>query len=218
MVKRSVFIAFLCCAVLGGSIDAYASDRSGHWETTVQLFQADSEDVRGSNDSSVEIDGDVGFGVGVAYNMSNALAFGFDFTYTNPDYKAVFNTDQSGVVSIDHDMDVYTGQFSAVWNLMNGPFTPFFRGGIGWTYIDSNVSDGPPVTGCWWDPWYGYICQNYYDSYDDTSFSYGVGAGVRYEFDNGMFLKGSINHIEIDADKGFDPGINSALFELGWIL
>jgi hypothetical protein len=52
---------------------------------------------------------------------------------------------------------------------------------------------------------------------DDTSFSYSFAAGLRFEFGNGMFVKGSLNRLEID-DGDFDPGVNSARFELGWML
>ncbi len=213
---KALLMASLC-ATLGLSMASLAeSRREGHWETSVQVIFTDSEKVSGDNQSAIDIDNDVGVGFGVAYHLTNNFALGFDFSYLEPDYKAVFNTDQRGLVSVDHEMEVNTGQFSGIWHVLDGAFTPFLRAGLGWTYIDSNVSDGPPVTGCWWDPWYGYICQNFYDTYDDTSFSYSFGAGIRFDLGGGLLLKGSINHIEIDADNSFNPGISNARFEMGW--
>jgi opacity protein-like surface antigen len=200
-----------------GGVEAQQADRDGRWEASVQLVTTDSEDVSGDNQSSIDIDNAVGLGFGAAYNVNDTLALGANFTFLEPDYKAVFNTDQRGLVSVDHEMDVYNVSFDAIWNLTEGPLTPFLRLGLGWTYVDSNIADGPPVTGCWWDPWYGYICQGFYPTYDDTSFSYGFGAGLRFEFGNGWFVKGSINRLQVDADNGFDPSIDSARFELGWL-
>jgi opacity protein-like surface antigen len=93
------------------------------------------------------------------------------------------------------------------------------QAGLGWTYIDSNVSDGRPTTGCWWDPWWGYVCADFYDTYDDNRFSYGAGAGLRYEFRNGMFVKGSYNLLELDGEgNGADPSFDLWRLELGWKL
>ena len=216
--KNKQVLMFLLCAILGSSLLAQAdSRRDGRWETSFAVLYSDSEEVGGDNQSEVDIDNDFGIGFGVAYNLNQNIALAFDFAWLEPDYQAVFNTDESGLVSVDHEMDIYSGQFSAIWNIMDGPFTPFLRAGLGWTRIDSNVADGPPVTGCWWDPWFGYICQGFYDTYEDNSFSYSVGAGLRYEMPSGMLFKGSINRIEIDADNGFDLGINTARLEIGWM-
>ncbi len=214
--KRYLLLASLTALTLAAGANA-APDRAQRWETTVQLVASDSTESSGNRQSSVDIDSAVGWGFGLAYNFNSQFAAGFDFSWLNPDYKATFNTDQHGLVSVDHEMDIVSGAFNGTWNMLEGPFTPYLRVDLGWTYIDSNVSNGPPVTGCWWDPWWGYICNNYYNTYDDTSFSYGIGAGLRYEFGNSWFIKGSVNHTEIDASHGFDPSFDSVRVELGWM-
>jgi opacity protein-like surface antigen len=104
-----------------------------------------------------------------------------------------------------------------VWNFTDGPFTPYVQAGIGWTNIDSNVADGPPTTGCWWDPWWGYVCRSSYSTYDDTNFSYGAGVGLRYEFGYGQrtFVKASYN-IQIIDDRA-DPEYDIWRLEIGRI-
>lgn len=151
------------------------------------------------------------------YNFSSQFALGFDGSYSEPRFEATFNTDEAGLVSVRNRLSVFNGQLNGTWHLLDGPFTPYLQAGIGWTYVDSNVSDGPPTTGCWWDPFWGYICRNFYDTYDDTNFSYGVGAGVRYEFGNGMFMKASYNRVEVD-EGGADLSFDSGKLELGWML
>ncbi|MFV8820068.1 outer membrane beta-barrel protein [Haliea sp. E17] len=209
--------ALLACLPL---YSAHAADsrRAERWETTFALIASDSEDISGNRQSEVAIDNSVGFGFGAAYNLDAHVALGFEFSYLNPDYQAVYNTEQKGLVSVEHEMDIFNGNLNATWNVLEGPFTPYLRANLGWTYIDSNIANGPPVTGCWWDPWWGYICSNVYDSYDDNSFSWGFGAGLRYEFNNDWFIRASVNRSVIDASHGFDPVLDSFNLELGWML
>ena len=183
--------------------------RAGKWEGTFQLLGNSSESSNGEESSSLEIDSTVGFGFGIGYNFSSKFALNVDISFMEPEYKAVFNTDDDGLVSVSHDLSVFNTQINGVWNFMDGPLTPYVQAGIGWTYIDSNISDGPPTTGCWWDPWWGYVCQNFYDSYDDTTFSYGAGVGVRYEFGYRNVVKASYSVLELNssgdaADLQFD--------------
>lgn len=195
------------------------TDRDTNWEFTLQVIGSGSESSSASNGAGLDVDSDVGYGAGFAYNLNPRFAIGFDFLYLKPDYTAVFNTDQSGTLALSHEMTVFNGQLNGIWNFMDGPFTPFVLAGIGWTHVDSNVADGPPVTGCWWDPWWGYICESFYDTYEETRFSYGVGAGLRYEFRNKMFVKGSFNHLELDGGgNGADPSLEMWRLELGWLL
>jgi hypothetical protein len=199
------------------SISAQAGpDRAGKWEASLQLIGNLSESTGGEEGSSVDVDSDIGFGFSVGYNLSSRFAVNFDGSFIKPDYEAVLDTEDNGLVTINHNLSVFNGQLNGVWNIMEGPLTPYVQAGFGWTYIDSNVSNGPPTTGCWWDPWWGYICSNFYDSYDDTSFSYGGGVGVRYEFGYGSFVKGSYNRYIISASgDGADPDFDIWKLEIG---
>ena len=194
------------------------SVRAGNWEAAVHVVGTSSEKSNGENGSSLDVDSDTGFGFVLHYTFDANLALGFDMLYAKPRYRATFNTEEEGLVSVRHEMSVYSGQFNGTWNLMEGAFTPYLQLGAGWTYVDSNVSDGPPVTGCWWDPWWGYVCRNFYSTYSDTNFSWGYGAGLRFEFLHNMYLKASYNRVEINADSDVDAAFDTAKFELGWIL
>jgi hypothetical protein len=195
---------------------ATAADRAGRWEGTIQIIGNLSEDSNGDNGSGVDIDSDVGFGAGVAYNFNDHFAAGFDLNYLSPDYDATLILDGGGSVSVSQELDVFSGMFSGTWNILPGQFTPFVELAAGWTYVDSNIADGRPTTGCWWDPWWGYICAEFYDTYDDTTFTWGAGAGLRLEFDQ-MFVKGGYSRVELDTD-GADPSFDLWKIELGWLL
>ena len=217
MAIRSMGLIALTLALLSGTVAQAQTARGGNWESTIQVVGTSSESSSGENGSSLDIDSDVGIGFGLHYNFSDHLALGFDMFFAKPRYEATFNTEEDGLVSVRHDMSVYNGQLNGTWNMLDGPFTPYLQLGIGWTYLDSNVADGPPVNGCWWDPWWGYVCRSFYSTYSETDFSYGVGAGLRWEFTNSMFIKASYNRVEVNASGSADPTFDSAKLELGWM-
>jgi opacity protein-like surface antigen len=194
--------------------------RAGKWEGTLQVIGNMSESTNGEQGSSLDVDSQIGIGFGIGYNINSRLNLNFEMSYIKPEYKAVFATEDDGLQTIDHEMTVFTGQFNAVWNFKDGPFTPFVQAGIGWTNVDSRVADGPPTTGCWWDPWWGHVCRSFFSTYDDTSLSYGAGLGLRYEFGYGQrtFVRGSYNFQKIDfGGDGSDPQYDIWRIEIGRI-
>jgi opacity protein-like surface antigen len=193
------------------------SDREGRWESTLGLYSTGPEDAAGTNGSSVDIDTGFGLGFSAAYNFTQHLAIRFDGAWSRADYDAVLNTESEGLVDINHRLTAFTGQVNGVWNVFDAALTPYLQAGFGWTYIDSNVSDGSPVTGCWWDPWWGYVCSNFYETYDETNFSWNAGVGLRYEFDSSMFIRGGWERLNIDGGDGVDPGFDAFRLEFGWM-
>ena len=193
------------------------TQRAGKWETTFGLYLTSSESADGLNSSSLDIDNGYGAGFSAGYNFTQHLALRFDGAWSRADYDAVLDTENDGLVNISHELSAFNGQFNGVWNIRDGAFTPYLQAGIGWTYLDSNVTDGPPSTGCWWDPFWGYICSNFYSTYSETSFSWNVGAGLRYEFGRGMFARGGWEQTHIDGGSGADPSFDAFRFELGWL-
>ena len=53
---------------------------------------------------------------------------------------------------------------------------------VGYNWTSTNIAVGPPVTGCWWDPWYGYICSGYQPTHGGSTLTYQAGVGVQYNF------------------------------------
>ena len=197
-----------------------SSQRAGHWEWSVSGIFQESKSAGGDGGSSLEIDSATGIGFNFAYNFTSKLALGADLEFIRPRYTAVL-VDESGIeddVVIRHTASQFSGRLKGTFNVIDGPFTPFLEAGLGWSYFDSNVADGPPIVGCWWHPWLGYICEGYYSTYSDTLFSYGVGAGLRYEFRNGSFIKASYNIWELDGlGAGVDSRFGAGRIEFGWM-
>ena len=73
------------------------------------------------------------------------------------------------------------------------------------------------MTGCWWDPWWGYICTEFYDTYSATNFSYGAGVGLRWNFGTEMAINAGYRWLEVEADGLNDkPTLESAVIEFAY--
>jgi opacity protein-like surface antigen len=214
---RNLAIAMLVIAL--PCLSNAQGNRANTWEASLSAIFQESKSISGGAGSSLNVDSDTGIGINFAYNWSNKLSFGMDFEFLQPDYVATL-VDDTGLLEdlvINHEMSQFNGRFKGTFNLMDGYFTPFLEAGLGWSYFDSNVQDGPPQTGCWWHPWYGYICNNFYDTFDETLFTYGAGVGVRWEFTGGSFLKASYNYWEMDGmGQSEDSALEAGRLEFGW--
>jgi opacity protein-like surface antigen len=190
--------------------------RTGKVELTFQLFNTFDEDFTASNDVDVEQDDTYGFGLGVAYNFTEHWALGFDFNWSEPDYEVHYLREDLTEGRFKADADIFTGQLKGIYNFRKGHFTPYVEAGAGWTYYDSNVSDGDGFLYCYWHPFYGYICSAYTDTYDETNFSYGGGLGLRWEVNERLLLKTSYTLLAVDFNgSGSDPLLQSIKFEIG---
>jgi hypothetical protein len=125
---------------------AFAQDRTGTWEFIFDLNYQDGYDIDFE---------------GGSYNFSNRLQVQMLLDWLNADYDA---TIRSGDIppdpsfSVSGEYESFTPRVNVLYNFMDGDITPYVSAGIGWSFIDTNVPQGPPQTGCWWDPWWGYIC------------------------------------------------------------
>lgn len=211
-------LTFVLLIVALPYVSSAQSNRSETWEISLSAIYQDSKSLGGGGGSSLDIDSDIGFGFNFAYNWSDKLAFGMDLEFLNPKYNATLidDTGANPDLNIRHDMSQVNTRFKGIFNLSEGPITPYLEAGIGWSYFDSNVVDGPPVTGCYWHPYWGYICSNYYSTFDDTLFSYGAGVGLRYELGFGGYIKGSYNYWEMDGfGASSDPAFEAFRLEFG---
>jgi opacity protein-like surface antigen len=208
---RNLAVAILLIAI--PCVSSAQGDRAGKWEASVSGVFQESKSIGSEGSSTLDIRSNEGYGINFAYNLSNKLALGLDLEFLKPGYTAVL-VDETGLeddIVINHKISQFNGRLKGTFNFIDGPFTPFVEAGLGWSYFDSNVADGPPIVGCWWHPWWGYICDGFYDTFNDTLFSYGAGAGLRYEFIGGMFIKASYNYWEMDGlgnanDSAFEAG------------
>ncbi len=181
-------------------VPAQAQDRAETWEFDAGLIWSDSMSLDGEMGTGLEIDDEIGFTLGGTYNFTNRLAAGFGISWLSPDYEATFlPEDQLGFESVRADMDTFTIAAKGTFNFLEGPITPYVELGFGWTSVDSNIADGPPITGCWWDPWWGYVCAPYWDTYTEDLTSWSGALGVRWDVNRSWGLKASYNMLELNT-------------------
>lgn len=220
MKRMIVLLAGLCLAASFAQADKVyypsAYKRGGNWETTLQLRWQGSEGLQGPFNTDVEIDNGWGLGFGIAYNFDAHWALGVEFSSVNADYKATYLEDAPGATpqTLSHEMDHFSFQANAVYHFLEGNFTPFVQGSIGWSEVDSNVISGYGYTTCWWDPWWGYVCGSSYDTYDEDGMTWGVGAGLRWDYLSNAFARLSVNQQWLDIAD--DPSFVVTKLEFGW--
>ncbi len=215
--RLSGFVVLLL-ALPGVSL-AQGSGRAQSWDFSVGGIYQDSESANGAGGSSFQMDSALGLAFNIGYNLTNKLALSADFDFLEPDYTAILadENNPNNTQRINHSVSQFIGRFNGTFNFIDGPFSPFVEIGAGWAFFDSNVADGPPVTGCYWHPYWGYICSNYYDTISETEITYGGAIGFRYEFAGGSFVRANYSIYEVDIDgDGADPQLDSVRLEYGW--
>ena len=147
------------------------------------------------------------------------LALGLDVEWLRPDYKATLVPEDPNdtPVVIDHRLTQWNWRLKGTWNFTEGPLVPYVDFGYGWTNVDSNVVEGDPIVGCWWDPWWGYVCQDFYRTFSSTETSWGGAVGLRYDLPMEGFLRLSWNRWELDSGGNSDDlTLESYRLEYGW--
>lgn len=180
---------------------AQAGSRAGSWEFLVPVTYMPSSSFNGQGGASADLNSDLGMGLGVGYNLNNHLQLGGAITWSSRGYNATLvDTNGTPRRASGGTMDSSTLAFNATYYFMQSGFTPFVSGGIGSTFIDSNIPSGTSATSCWYDPFYGTICNT--DTKTQTAFSYTAGIGLRFQLNRQFSLQGSYNKMWIDLSNG----------------
>ena len=168
--------------------------------------------------ASAEFNSDAGFGFNISHFYSNNLAMRFDFMWNSVGYSAtrVLDDNQGTTEKVGGRLDSFNMGFGADYYFGNGKVSPFVSGNLGWNFTDTNIPAGPSGSVCWWDPWWGYICQGYQPTHTETNYYYGVGGGIRADFARDKFLKIGYYTSWIDFDHSSDSAeLQSLRIEFG---
>lgn len=197
---------------------AQAADRAGTWETRLGILYNNSADWDFEGGTTADIDSDTSFFVGAGYHMNDNLELGGNLSFGQTDYDAVIVGDEIGeTFLVSGDYDSTSLMFDATWNFLEGDFSPFVAARAGWSWIDTNIATGPPETGCWWDPWWGYVCANFQDTKSIDGFAYGVDVGARYDISDTFAIHGSYKFMWVDLDNADGtPDIDGFSLSVGW--
>jgi len=217
MLEAAVCVLLAVYAVTSA---AQGASRAGRWEFTLQPQYTDAKDLTSTNGSNAHIDGAFGFGMGIAYNFNDNFSLGGDLVWSQADYKTTVAPaagNPGSAFSVSGTLETSTIRLNGTWNILSGPITPFLTGGIGATYIDTNVPNGPPSTVCWWDPWWGYYCGTTVPTKSETDLSYMGAAGLRWDATRTFFVRGFVAKQWVDVGGGLGtPGLTQYRIDLGF--
>jgi opacity protein-like surface antigen len=175
--------------------------RGGTSEFYLPLIYSESATINGQGGSSVDLNADWGFGFGFGYNFTDNFQLNGLLSWAYRSYDArVVNSDGT-TRRYSNYMDSSTLSLNGVYYFLSGQVTPFVSGGVGITYVDTNIQNGAGSTSCWYDPWYGYVCSSYVPTKTENDISYNAGLGVRYDINRQFGLQAGYYKTWIDISK-----------------
>ena len=215
----STALTALVCLLLAGASGVDAQDREDRWEFTLGTFYQLGTSIDGQEGSGIDTDNDFGLSVGGAFNFSDRLATRFGLQWAGVGYDATAMDEDGDLVDITGKYDSFTVSANLIYYLSEAQLSPYVGAGIGWTWIDTRIPNGPPYTWCWWDPWYGYVCSTSYPTETINAFSYQALAGLRYTFDSDRtFLQLGYTSQWMDFDSASGtPRFDVITLDFGWI-
>jgi outer membrane protein assembly factor BamD len=203
----------------GGALMAgRPSPRASRWEARVGAIGGSSTDVDFKGGTNASVDSGVGFMLGIAWHYSDRLQFGSTLSYDSRDYDLeVAGDEPDESYTTRGSLDTTSLMFDVAYDILTGPLTPYVSGGVGWNWVDTNIVDGPPTVGCWWDPWYGYICTAYSNTKTINGFAYQAGLGLRWDFSDNFALDGGYKIRWVDFQNATGtPSFDGFELNLGW--
>lgn len=199
------------------------TSRAGHWDFYAGPTVLMSETVDFKGGSVIEVDDDLGLAFGFGYNFTDQFTLSGEMSWNSVDYEGLLASadDPPGDPRrLSGKIDVGSLATVATWHFSPGRVTPYANASLGWTWIDTNIATGPPQVGCWWDPWFGFICAPRFSTVSEEAWSYGLGVGMRWDFNYrgghaGLFRIG-YERKWVDLDNTIDtPGFDAVRIEFG---
>jgi len=200
---------FAICWLLALSGQTYAQARADTNEWSLDLFIVGSKHYVFEGGASARNHGGGGIGLTMTRNLNDYFAVGVEATLSEFDYRAGVAPGTGNAAAgfqRDGDMDTAGLRFHATWNLLARPITPFLTAGAGVVFLDPNLESDPPANACWIYPWYGEVCGDKAPKGNLTRFTYGVGAGVRFDLPRDLgFIRASLGGEWIHFSEALSP-------------
>lgn len=175
--------------------------RGTGWEFGGELFHQDGTRVGFGGGTSARLDDEPGIGFHLAYRFTEQVEVRFGVDWQEIDYEldTFRQGDPDDPLRVSGELEVATPRLGLVYNILPGSLTPWVGAGIGWSFVDTNIPEGPPQSACWWDPWWGFICGSFRDTHTFSDFTWHLGAGFRWDFAPGFTLRAGYEKHWVDV-------------------
>jgi opacity protein-like surface antigen len=192
----------------------------GDWEFRIGPVFQESKSVDFNGGSRADIDSTTGVKIGAGYYVTDQLIIGGNFSYGQSSFNGTVASGTPGVsASVENGhVDFSTMMFDATYLLpLQSAIKPFGKVGLGWNWLNTNIASGPPQYGCWWDPWWGYICSGWQPTHGASSFTYQAGAGVQINFTRTFAVDVDYQYTWIDLhNTSSTPGFGAVELLFVW--
>jgi opacity protein-like surface antigen len=128
-------------------------------------------------------------GFGLAYHFSDHFSVRGDFMFGSATFEGNEPIQGGGTLNVKQNAFIQTGRLNLDYNIINRRITPFVTAGIGYQYLETTLQNASPVTGCYWNPWWGWVCYQTKPSAWETDFAWNAGAGLRWNINDNLFVK-----------------------------
>jgi len=200
-VSRFYFFIFLTLFSL--SSHAFTNSRDGKWEFFLSPQFINSKSLQFDNGAEANISDRSSLGFGFGYNLDKHIELGMTFSSSSANYTGTRILDDGNNTEEKFSANLFTSRinFDFTYNFFSTAFTPYVSANLGATYVDSGIPTGNITAVCWWDPWFGYRCGPSAETYTSTKLNYGLGLGIRYDFNRKVYLKAGIAQSYLDVDS-----------------
>ena len=204
-----------------GDVNASAGD----WEFRIGPVFTESKNIAFNGGSNANVDSTTGVKIGTGWYVSPHLAIGMNFAWANTSFNgtvcstsiACSAANPPSIHIENGHVDFSTLNFDGTYTFLEGPLKPFIVAGIGWQWLNTNIASAPPQTGCWWDPWWGYVCSTWQPTHGSSSFTYQVGGGIQFNFSRSFAVNVDYRYtwFQLDHASG-TPAIGSVELMFLW--
>jgi opacity protein-like surface antigen len=193
-----------------------SSSRSGNWDVSLTGTHIHSGTVSFDNDVSASVESGTAWGMTIGYNFNENLNLAMDLSSRSADYSAEIVKEDDTRATVQGRLDTSTTNLGITYNFLDQRLTPYVTANLGWTFTDTNVPTGePPSSGCWWYPWWGYVCGTFVPTEASNDWSYGGIVGLRFDVSNKVFAKAGAGKQWIRYGDAGNPDFAFYKFDLG---
>jgi opacity protein-like surface antigen len=209
LIKASLFL--IVCISTNAQAEFFNS-RVDKWEFFLSPQYTNAKTLEFDNGAEANFSELTSIAFGFGYNLNHHIELSLIFNSSSSSYTGtrVIDNDPedpdnpNGPQKFSANMYTSSINFDFTYNFLTTPFTPYINATVGSTYIDSGIPTGNITTGCWWDPfWWGYVCGPVAQTNTTTKLNYGGGAGLRYDFNRKVYIKGgvSVNYVDLNSSN-----------------